>query len=76
MDVLSDLDVKTKTKVMDKVEFYLSDKPLLLSKPLKGIFSGLYSYRIGKIRIIFAINEKDHTIVVARVGMRKDVYET
>ncbi|QWR77107.1 type II toxin-antitoxin system RelE family toxin [Candidatus Magnetomonas plexicatena] len=75
LDALSAFDVKTKTKVMDKVEFYLADNPLRLSKPLKGFFSGLYRYRMGKIRIIFALNEKNNTLVVARIGIRKDVYE-
>ncbi|MBF0320365.1 MAG: type II toxin-antitoxin system RelE/ParE family toxin [Nitrospirae bacterium] len=74
LDVLSTFDLKTKTKIMDKVEFYLSNNPIQLSKPLKGLFAGLYSYRVGKIRIIFAI--KNNTLVVARIGMRKDVYET
>ncbi|MCG6553771.1 MAG: hypothetical protein L7F77_15705 [Candidatus Magnetominusculus sp. LBB02] len=72
LDMLSTFDVKAKTKVIDKVEHYLSSDPIRLSKQLKGMFSGLYSYRIGKIRVIFAI--KDNTIVVARIGMRKNVY--
>ncbi|MBF0466293.1 MAG: type II toxin-antitoxin system RelE/ParE family toxin [Nitrospirae bacterium] len=72
---LSKFDVKTKTRIVDKVDFYLSDNPVRLSKPLKGLFNGLYSYRFGKIRIVFALNERDNTITVTRVAFRKNVYE-
>ena len=55
---------------------YLSKDPLSLGKPLKGIFKGLYRYRYGSYRIIYAIDRGSVVILILRIADRKDVYET
>jgi len=44
-------------------------------KPLKGKYSGLYSYRFADYRIIYEIKKKALVIVVLRIRHRKSVYE-
>ena len=45
-----------------------------LGKPLHGEFKGLYRYRYGSYRILYAIDRKENTILILRVGKRKDIY--
>jgi mRNA-degrading endonuclease RelE of RelBE toxin-antitoxin system len=47
-----------------------------IGKRLHGELKENYSIRIGKIRIIYAISEKDKTIYVIAIGPRKTIYRT
>jgi len=44
-------------------------------KQLHGELRGNYSLRIGKIRIIYTISEKDKTVYVITIGPRKTIYQ-
>jgi mRNA interferase RelE/StbE len=68
------VDKKTPKGIVGRVKSYLSQNPLSLGKPLKGIFKGLYRYRFGDHRVIYAIDHKEKTILILRVGRRKEVY--
>jgi len=41
---------------------------------LKGEFRGLRRLRVGSYRIIYEVDEGELTVLVIRVGHRKDVY--
>lgn len=41
---------------------------------LKGEFQGLRRLRVGTYRVIYEVREDELTILVIRVGHRKDVY--
>ena len=41
-------------------------------EPLRGEFSGLFKYRVGDYRVIYA--KISDGILVLRIGHRKDVY--
>lgn len=43
-------------------------------KKLKGEWLGFYRLRIGKKRIIFKINFKEHVILVDRIDFRGGIY--
>ena len=72
---LKDIDRNAQKKIIAKVKDYLSQDPLSLGKPLKGIFKGLYRYRYGSYRIIYAIDRGSVVILILRIADRKDVYE-
>jgi mRNA interferase RelE/StbE len=72
---LKKLDRQTQKKIIARVKDYLSKDPLSLGKPLQGIFKGLYRYRYGSYRIIYAIDRKSVLILILRIADRKDVYE-
>jgi mRNA interferase RelE/StbE len=76
-DALEDLrrlDKSRAREIVGKVDDHLSEDPLALGKPLKGIFRGLFRYRCGDYRVIYSIDRQEELLVVLTVGHRKDVY--
>lgn len=71
---LGGLDKARARDIVGKVEDHLSEDPLSLGNPLKGIFSGLFRYRCGDYRVIYSIDRQEERLVVLTVGYRKDVY--
>lgn len=51
------------------------EDPRRLGKALSREFAGLWRYRIQNYRIICNIEDQKLTVLVVRVGHRKDVYE-
>ena len=51
-----------------------SDDPRQWGKPLHGDKGGLWRYRVGDYRLICDIQDERITVLVVRVGHRKDVY--
>jgi len=51
-----------------------ADNPRQWGKPLHGDNGGLWRYRVGDYRLICDIQDKKITVLVLRVGHRKDVY--
>ena len=46
-----------------------------LGKPLTGLLSGRWSYRVGDWRILYKIRKSELVILVLTVGHRSSVYE-
>ena len=51
-----------------------ADNPRQWGKPLHGDKGGLWRYRVGDYRLICEIQDERVTVLVVRVGYRKDVY--
>jgi mRNA interferase RelE/StbE len=51
-----------------------ADNPRQWGKPLHGDKGGLWRYRVGDYRLICEIQDERVTVLVVRVGHRKDVY--
>lgn len=62
-----------KAKALEIVENLLARDPYQ-GKPLTGPFKGLYKFRIGDYRIVYAIEKDRLTIFVLRIRHRKDAY--
>lgn len=52
----------------------LSEDPYT-GKPLEKEMSGYFTLRANRYRIIYKINEAEHTIEIYYVGHRKDIYQ-
>jgi mRNA interferase RelE/StbE len=52
-----------------------SDDPRSFGKGLKGDLAGLWRYRVGDFRLICSIQDQRLTVLVLKVGHRRDVYE-
>lgn len=72
---LKKIDRQTQKKIIARIKDYLSKDPLSLGKPLQGIFKGLYRYRYGSYRIIYAIDRDSVIILILRIADRKNVYD-
>jgi mRNA interferase RelE/StbE len=44
-------------------------------KKLKGRFTEGYRVRVGDYRILYLIDDQQHTVSIYRIGHRRDVYE-
>lgn len=67
------LDRVVKKQIKKKIEAY-SKKPLSHSRKLIDPKIGSYRWRIGSYRIVFDVKGK--TIVVLRVGHRREIYRS
>lgn len=76
LDDLKRVDKSKAKSIVEKVKNYLSKEPLSIGKPMKGIFKGLYRYRFGDFRIIYAIDRGEQSIIVLKIGDRKEVYRS
>lgn len=61
-------------RINEQIKKYLALNPEILGKPLKGIFKGLFSYRIGVYRVIYTIDRTENTIRILHVKHRKEAY--
>lgn len=52
-----------------------SENPRVFGENLKGRFEEFWKYRVGDYRIICNIQDEVVTIVVVKVGDRKEVYK-
>ncbi len=69
---LRKLDKTDTRRIVDKLEKDLGNDPNK-GIPLKGSYQGLFRYRIGEFRIIYAKSRDG--ILVLRIGYRKDIYK-
>jgi mRNA interferase RelE/StbE len=49
--------------------------PRSFGKPLRYDLAGLWCYRVGPIRIICQIKDRELLVLVVKVGNRRDVYD-
>ncbi len=74
LEDLEAIDKEITAKIVERVKTYLVQNPAGLGTPLKGIFSGLFRYRYGKYRIIYAVDLAEKKMIVLHVKQRKDAY--
>jgi mRNA interferase RelE/StbE len=53
----------------------IADNPTKFGKPLRKEYKGYWRHRVGDYRVISSIQDDILTVLVVRVGHRKDVYE-
>lgn len=68
---LKRIDKTQARKLLAKLESVLGKNPQV-SEALKGEFQGLFKYRIGDYRIIYA--KTSEGVLVLRIAHRKEVY--
>jgi len=66
------LDRVVKNKIQKKIEAF-SKKPLYYSKRLTNSKMGTYRFRAGNYRIVFDMDK--NTVVILRVGHRREIYK-
>ena len=73
---LRKLDRQAATRIRDflRDRVALSDDPRSVGKATSGPLAGFWRYRVGDYRLICDIQDQRVTILVVRIGNRKDVY--
>ncbi len=73
---LRKLDPPTARRILDYFDERVAPlaHPRQLGKALSRPFEGLWRYRIGDCRAICAFQDERRTVVVLRIGHRKDIY--
>jgi mRNA interferase RelE/StbE len=66
------VDPQSAERILSFLAEKVASGPKALGGPLKGV--RLWRYRVGPFRIICKLNEKEHRVVVLRIGHRRDVY--
>lgn len=73
---ISRLDRPIQVKIANELDKIAEmDNPRLLGKALTGNLSSLWSYRVGKYRMLCSINDRELVVLVLSVGHRKEVYK-
>jgi mRNA-degrading endonuclease RelE of RelBE toxin-antitoxin system len=75
--VLRDLemtDKKDAARIVERVKTHVVQNPGGLGTPLKGIFKGLFGYRYGKYRVIYAMDLAGKKLIVLHVKHRNEAY--
>jgi mRNA interferase RelE/StbE len=80
LKVLEKLNIKTSNLVKRKIKNigdWLDNKNPLYAdiRKLKGEWKGFYRLKIGQIRVIFSIDDKNKILKVHEIGFRGDVYK-
>lgn len=70
---LKKIDKTQINKLLDKIDNDLANNQGK-DQELTDEFKGLYSYRIGNYRVIYTILGSKETILILRIGHRKEVY--
>ena len=68
------VNIEDAERINERIRKYLALNPEILGKPLKGMFKGLFSYRIGAYRVIYTMDRAENTIRILHVKHRKEAY--
>ncbi|MGA3112815.1 MAG: type II toxin-antitoxin system mRNA interferase toxin, RelE/StbE family [Syntrophobacteraceae bacterium] len=59
-------------RIVDAIEKLVADP--LKGRPLKGRWKGLRRIRVGLYRVIYVLRRSELTVLVLRIGHRREVY--
>jgi mRNA interferase RelE/StbE len=71
---LKSLAKEDASRIVARVKDHLVRDPAGLGKPLKGVFKGLFRYRVGAHRVIYAVDHAERRVIVLHIKHRKDAY--
>lgn len=75
---LQELNIADSRRIVTKLRYFAEQpNPMKYAKPLKGIYKGLFRFRIGDYRAIFSRDSKGALtlLTIIRIEHRKDAYQ-
>lgn len=75
---LQELNIVEARKIIAKLKYFVEQlDPIKHSKPLKGVYRGLFRFRIGDYRAIFSKDAKGTVTIltIILIQNRKDAYK-
>ena len=73
---LAKLDRQVARRLMGKLMRLALQAETAQHKALSGSMAGQYSYRVGDYRAVYGLDHDRATLVVYRVGHRRDIYRS
>ncbi len=64
-----------KAKIRGAIEQKLSSNPIEFGKPLQYSLKGLRRLRGGDYRVIFQIDQSNKTVLIVKIGHRREIYD-
>ncbi|TNJ36738.1 MULTISPECIES: type II toxin-antitoxin system RelE family toxin [Prosthecochloris] len=71
---LSKLDKSAAKRILKFLKERVATDPRSSGKALRGDYARLWRYRIGDYRVICEIRDQTVSVLVVRIGHRKEVY--
>lgn len=73
---LQKLDRPIQTQIVAELNrILLLNNPREVGKSLTGGLSGLWRYRVGDYRVVAELEDSIFTVIVVRIGHRKQIYD-
>jgi len=72
---LKKVDKAIARDILNKADTFLSKDPHKYGRKLKGLFKGLWRYRIGDYRVLYRIEDNKVLVIVLRIGHRRNIYK-
>jgi mRNA-degrading endonuclease RelE of RelBE toxin-antitoxin system len=72
--VLARLPHKIAAAVVEFMVGPLCEEPTRVGKPLRKELDGLYVARRGAYRVVYALDDEEHMVMVLRIDHRADIY--
>jgi len=69
------LSAPARRNIKKAIEIKLKHYPIEFGKPLRYSLKGARRLRVGDYRVIYKI-EKNQTVLIIKIGHRKEVYES
>ncbi|QQR83479.1 type II toxin-antitoxin system RelE/ParE family toxin [Candidatus Peregrinibacteria bacterium] len=60
-------------KIVSTIKKKLANDPESFGKPLVSDLKGYFRLRIGFYRVIYSVSKKEVTVMVVKIGLRKDL---
>ena len=71
---LSKLEQPVVKRILHFLKHRVSGDPRSVGEPLKGTLSEFWRYRVGSYRLYAEILDKQVTVLIVKIGHRREVY--
>lgn len=73
---LKKIPLEEKKLIKMAIEEKLMIDPVKFGTPLRQSLKGYFKFRVGDYRIVYGLKRKTVTVLVIKIGHRKDVYKS
>jgi mRNA interferase RelE/StbE len=74
-DDLQKLDRHVAQRVLDRLRWLAANFESVTPEPLTGDWKGLFKFRVGSYRVLYAVDQADQELTVYAIGHRREVYK-
>ena len=73
---LKKLPPKLGKRIIKKINWLAENFEQVNSLPLSGNLSRFYKLRVGDYRVIYSLDQNSKTIIIEKVGHRREIYKS